>query len=108
MAEENDFIDTHQKEFLCLTQSKNKKKAVLFCTCSGACTSMAKLDFWALAERVRLELEDDIEFLALHPHLCEPDGERLKGQILSDDIFFITSACSENKQKKLLRTANLF
>lgn len=80
-----------------------KKKAVLFCTCSGACASMAKLDFWALAERVRLELEDDIEFLALHPRLCEPDGERLMAHILADDILFITPACTETKQKKLLR-----
>lgn len=53
------------------------KKAILFCTCSGACPSMAKIDFWALAERVRLELGDQIECLALHPRLCEEDGERL-------------------------------
>lgn len=87
-----------------MTKTTEKRKtAVLFCTCSGACASMAKLDFWALAERVRLELEDDIEFLALHPRLCEPDGERLMGHILADDILFITPACNETKQKKLLR-----
>lgn len=81
----------------------NRKTAVLFCTCSGACPSMAKVDFWALAERVRLELGDRIEFMALHPRLCEEDGERLMGRILSEDILFLTPACAEKKQGKLLR-----
>lgn len=80
-----------------------KKKSVLFCTCSGACPSMAKIDFWALAERVRLELGDEIEFMALHPRLCEKDGERLMTQVLKEGIVFITPACKENKQQKLLR-----
>lgn len=83
--------------------ANTNKKAVLFCTCSGACPGMAKIDFWALAERVRLELGDDIEFMALHPRLCEEDGERLMGQILSDKIRFITAACPEKRQTKLLR-----
>lgn len=80
-----------------------KKRAILFCTCSGACPSMAKIDFWALAERIRLELEEEIEFMALHPRLCEEDGERLMGHILSDKIQFITPACAEKRQEKLLR-----
>ena len=80
-----------------------KKKAVLFCTCSGACPSMAKIDFWALAERVRLELGDSIEFMALHPRLCEPDGERFMSNILKEGIVFITPACKETRQQKLLR-----
>jgi hypothetical protein len=84
-------------------ETKNPRKAILFCTCSGACPSMAKLDFWALAERVRLELGEEIEFVALHPRLCEEDGERLMGQILSGDIKFITPACAEKRQEKLLR-----
>jgi hypothetical protein len=64
---------------------------------------MAKIDFWTLVERVRLELGDRIEFLALHPRLCEKDGERLMGRVLSGDILFITPACKEEKQEKLLR-----
>ncbi|MCL4204582.1 MAG: hypothetical protein KJ000_19010 [Pirellulaceae bacterium] len=79
------------------------KKAVLFCTCSGACPSMTGVDFWALAERVRVELGDRIEFMALHPRLCEEDGERLMGQILSERLQFITAACAEQRQQKLLR-----
>jgi hypothetical protein len=82
---------------------KPKKKALLFCTCSGACLSMAKIDFWALAERVRLELGEHIEFMALHPRLCEADGERLMGHILTPTIQLITPACAENRQAKLLR-----
>lgn len=79
------------------------KLALLICTCSGACPSMTNIDFWALAERIRLELGDRIEFMVLHPRLCEEDGERLMEHILSDDITFITSACAEKKQEKLLR-----
>ncbi|MGQ9576880.1 MAG: hypothetical protein ACUVUC_16375 [Thermoguttaceae bacterium] len=79
------------------------KKALLFCTCSGACPSMAKIDFWALAERVRLELEGQIDFLALHPRLCEPDGERFMARILDRSVRFITPACAEKRQEKLLR-----
>mgnify|MGYP005849317373 CR=1 FL=1 len=86
-----------------MSADSGRKVAVLFCTCSGACPSMAKINFWALAERVRLELGDRIEFMALHPRLCEEDGERLMGRILSDDILFLTPACAEKRQEKLLR-----
>jgi hypothetical protein len=64
---------------------------------------MEKIDFWALAERIRIELGDQIEFLILHPRLCEEDGERLMGRILADDLVFITPACAEKRQEKLLR-----
>ncbi len=80
-----------------------RPKALLFCTCSGACASMAKIDFWALTERVRLEFGDQIEFLALHPRLCEADGERLMQHVLTDKMLFITPACAEKRQEKLLR-----
>ena len=73
-------------------QTKDLKKAILFCTCSGACPSMTKIDFWALAERVRLEVGDKIQFMALHPRLCEEDGERFMGRTLSPNICFITAA----------------
>lgn len=78
-------------------------KAVLFCTCSGACPSMQRVDFWALAERVRLELGDGIRFMALHPRLCEEDGERLMAQLLRPDLTVVTPACAEKRQEKLLR-----
>lgn len=56
--------------------ASSKKKAVLFCTCSGICPSMTGIDFWALAERVGLELGDQIEFMALHPRrfVCAKEG----------------------------------
>lgn len=78
-------------------------KAILFCTCSGSCPSMQGVDFWALAERVRLELGDGIRFMALHPRLCEEDGERLMGQVLRPDLAVVTVACAEKRQEKLLR-----
>lgn len=83
--------------------NNEKKKALLFCSCSGACPSMAKIDFWALSERIRLELGDKIEFMALHPRLCEEDGERLMKQILNPSLKFITPACAEKRQEKLLK-----
>jgi len=83
--------------------AEGNRKAILFCTCSGACPSMAKIDFWALAERVRVELGDQIKFMGLHPRLCEADGERLMSQILDRSLQFITPACAEKRQEKLLR-----
>ena len=80
-----------------------QKKVVLICTCSGSCPSMASIDFWTLAERVRLELAEDVHFLLLHPRLCEEDGERLMAHILGNDILAITHACAEKRQEKLLR-----
>ncbi len=85
------------------TNGHPAKKAVLFCTCSGVCPSMANIDFWAVAERIRLELGNQIEFMALHPRLCEEDGERLMARILTDSVQFITPACAEKRQEKLLR-----
>lgn len=84
-------------------ESEKSKKVVLFCTCSGSCPSMQNVDFWALAERVRLELGDEIEFMALHPRLCEEDGERLMARLLRPDLAVITPACAEKRQEKLLR-----
>lgn len=80
-----------------------EKKAILFCTCSGSCPSMARIDFMALAERVRIELGDQVEFIALHPRLCEEDGERFMGRILQNDLTYVIGACLPKKQEKLLR-----
>lgn len=86
-----------------MSNQETNRQAVLICTCSGACPSMAKIDFWTLAEQIRLELSDSVEFLALHPRLCEENGERFMARILSEDIRFITPACAEKRQEKLLR-----
>ncbi len=85
------------------SELKPTRNAVLVCSCSGACPSMSKIDFWGLAERVRLELGEKIDFIALHPRLCEEDGERLMGQMLDEDLRVITPACAEKRQEKLLR-----
>ena len=79
------------------------KKAILFCTCIGSCPSMEGIDFWALAERARLEFGEKVEFMALPPRICEADGERLMGRLLTDDIKVISAACAEKRQEKLLR-----
>ena len=41
--------------------------------------------------------------MALHPRLCEEDGERLMGQVLRPDLAVVTVACAEKRQEKLLR-----
>jgi len=76
------------------------KIAILICSCSGACPSMEKIDFWGLADRIRLELPHD--YLLLHPRLCEENGETLMQELLKPDTFYITPACLETRQKKLL------
>lgn len=79
----------------------NKEKAILFCSCSGACPSMEEIDFWELAEKLRFEFPDN--FMAFHPRLCEGNGEKLMADLLKDDKDYITVACKEEKQEKLLK-----
>lgn len=76
------------------------KTAILICTCSGACPSMAKINFWDLAERIRLEIPHD--YMLLHPRLCEDNGEVLMENVIKPDTVYITVACDEKKQAKLL------
>lgn len=76
------------------------KVAILICTCSGACPSMTKINFWDLAERIRLEVPHD--YMLLHPRLCEENGEVLMENLLKPDTVYITVACAEKKQAKLL------
>jgi len=77
------------------------KKAILMCTCSFACPSMKDINFGELAERIRLELSHD--YMLLHPRLCEENGENLLADLLKDNVTYVTPACKEEKQKKLLR-----
>ncbi len=77
-----------------------KKVVILMCTCSGVCPSMEKIDFWELAERIRMELPHD--YLVMHPRLCEENGEALMEDLLKPDAVYITPACAEKKQAKLL------
>lgn len=85
------------------TELKPKKLSALICSCSGSCPSMEGIDFWTLSDRIRIELGDKIEFLVLHPRLCEEDGEQLMARLLSDDMTTITPACAEKRQAKLLK-----
>lgn len=85
------------------TKIRPQKLSALICSCSGSCPSMEGIDFWTLSDRIRFELGDKLEFIALHPRLCEEDGERLMERLLSDDLTMITSACAEKRQCKLLK-----
>ncbi|GAK56659.1 hypothetical protein U27_03622 [Candidatus Vecturithrix granuli] len=77
------------------------KKVILMCTCSFACPSMKDLSFPELAERLRMELPH--EYMVLHPRLCEANGENLMEDIVKEGVYYITPACKEEKQQKLLR-----
>lgn len=77
------------------------KKAILMCTCSFACPSMKDINFGDLSERIRLEIPHD--YMILHPRLCEENGEALMQDLLKQGVFYVTPACKEEKQKKLLR-----
>ena len=77
------------------------RKAILMCACSFACPSMKDINFPELVERIRLELSHD--FMLLHPRLCEENGEKLMKDLLKDDVVYITPACKDENQKKLLR-----
>lgn len=79
------------------------KKAIMMCTCSFACPSMKDINFGELAERIRMELPHD--YMLLHPRLCEENGENLMADLLKEGVAYITPACKEEKQKKLLRDA---
>lgn len=77
------------------------RKAILMCTCSFSCPNMKDINFPELGERIRMELPHD--FMLMHPRLCEENGEQLMKDLLKDDVVYITPACKEEKQKKLLR-----
>ncbi|MFA4873882.1 MAG: hypothetical protein WC956_06300 [bacterium] len=76
------------------------KIAILMCACSGVCPSMEKINFFDLMERLRLEVPHD--FMVLHPRLCEENGEALMRDLLKPDTIYVTPACNEKHQMKLL------
>lgn len=76
------------------------KIAILMCCCSGVCPSMDKINFFELTERLRLEVPHD--YMLLHPRLCEENGEALMRDLLKPDTIYITPACNEKHQMKLL------
>jgi hypothetical protein len=84
-----------------VSRNQQNKKAVLMCTCSFACPSMKDINFGELTERIRLELPHD--YMLLHPRLCEENGELLMEDLLKSGVSYVTPACKEEKQKKLLR-----
>lgn len=61
---------------------------------------MQKVDFWELSERIRMEVPHD--YMILHPRLCEEDGEALMENLIKMDTVYITPACAEKRQAKLL------
>ena len=80
---------------------ESQPTAVLMCMCSMACPSMKEIDWPTLTERIRLEIPDK-QFMALHPRLCEEDGEQMMELLCRKDTRYVIAACKDKKQRKLL------
>jgi hypothetical protein len=66
-----------------------------------ACPSMKEIDWPTLTERIRFEIPDK-QFMALHPRLCEEDGEQMMELLCRKDTRYVIAACKDKKQRKLL------
>jgi hypothetical protein len=82
--------------------ARKTRNLVLFCSCSES-QKFPDVDFEALAERVRTELADRVECVAVHPQLCSVDGERLMIRLLDPATRVITMGCCCFQQRKMLR-----
>lgn len=80
----------------------NRRTAVLLCACQGN-KSFFNIDFTELAERVRVRFGHRVEVVAIHPRLCESDGERLMAKVIDPQTRVITVGCCVFQQGKMLR-----
>jgi len=82
--------------------ARKTRNLVLFCSC-GENDKFSNVDFEVLSERVRTELADRVECVAVHPQLCSVDGERLMVRLLDPATRVITVGCCCFQQRKMLR-----
>ena len=82
--------------------ARKPRNLVLFCACSEN-DKFSKVDFDELSERVRTELADRVECVAIHPQLCSADGERLMVRLLDPATRVVTVGCCCFQQRKMLR-----
>jgi heterodisulfide reductase subunit A-like polyferredoxin len=61
------------------------------------------MDIWDFINRVRVELP--VEFGAIHPQLCEEDGDRFLADFLQAKRPLVIAACAPNMQYKMFRDA---
>lgn len=82
--------------------ARKPRNLVLFCSCNGN-EKFSKIDFNQLTDRVRTELADRVECVAIHPKLCEADGERLMTRLLDPATRVVSVGCCCFQQRKMLR-----
>jgi heterodisulfide reductase subunit A-like polyferredoxin len=76
---------------------------LLMCVCTGKCPGFEKMDIWDFINRARVELP--VEYGAIHPQLCEVDGDRFLGDFLEAKRPLVIAACAPNMQYKMFRDA---
>lgn len=76
---------------------------LLMCVCTGKCPGFEKMDIWDFINRVRVELP--VEYAAIHPQLCETDGDRFLADFLQAKRPLVIAACAPNMQYKMFRDA---
>jgi heterodisulfide reductase subunit A-like polyferredoxin len=77
------------------------KPRFIFCNCTGECPGFKDMNFWALLNYVRNELE--VEYAIIHPQLCVDDGDRFWEEILKPEVIYIVGGCDPRMQKKMFR-----
>ena len=80
-----------------------QRPGLLMCVCTGKCPGFEKMDIWDFINRIRVELP--VAFGAIHPQLCETDGDRFLADVLQAGRPIIIAACAPNMQYKLFRDA---
>ncbi|MCR6692434.1 MAG: hypothetical protein MRT15_08580 [archaeon YNP-LCB-003-016] len=85
---------------------KKPKIKFLMCICTGECPGFSELtpNIWKFMNRVRLELP--VEYAAIHPQLCAPDGDKFLRDVLHNDgSYYIIGGCAPFMQEKMFRDA---
>ena len=80
-----------------------QRPGLLMCVCTGKCPGFEKMDIWDFINRARVELP--VEYGAIHPQLCEVDGDRFLSDFLEAKRPLVIAACAPNMQFKMFRDA---
>ena len=80
-----------------------QRPGLLMCVCTGKCPGFEKMDIWDFINRARVELP--VEYGAIHPQLCEVDGDRFLADFLEAKRPLVIAACAPNMQYKMFRDA---
>lgn len=82
-----------------------KRVGVILCVCTGDCPGFSKMRIWDFVNQVRLALP--VEWVVVHPQLCEEDGDRFLEEYLNPEsaLHYLIAGCSKNMQRKMFGPA---